>query len=134
MRDEFEARIAELEASQEEAQQVRNDAETLSGALKQAERRALVAERLLAKGAKLPSPYLGLIDGDDPEAVDAAIDAAQEQWSADLRRFAQPRTDIGAPVKAAAQVSRPTRVDEGLAERMRRGETEAFREYRAMRT
>jgi len=135
VRDEFGARIAELEASQEEARQVRNDAETLSGALRSAEKRALVAERLLARNAKLPPPYLGLIDGEDAETIDAAIQAAQEQWAADLRRFAQPRTDIGAPVRPpTGEAARATRVDDALAERMRRGETEAFREYQALRT
>jgi NADH dehydrogenase/NADH:ubiquinone oxidoreductase subunit G len=133
VRDEFEGRIAELETAGEEARQARNETATLSSALKSAEARALVAERLLAKGAKLPPPYLGLIHGDDAEAV-ASIDAAQEQWAADMRRFAQPRADIGAPIRTATgQGARPTRVDDALAERMRRGEADAFREYRAIR-
>jgi hypothetical protein len=135
VRDELEGRLAELESSQEEARQARADAETLSGALRSAEKRALISERLLAKGAKLPPPYLGLIDGDDSEAVDGAIDAAREQWLSDLRQFAQPRTDVGAPVRSpTGEAARATRVDETLAERMRRGEADAFREYRALRT
>ncbi len=134
VRDEFEGRLAELEASREEARQARSDAETLSGALRAAERRALVAERLHAKGANLPPPYLGLVDGDDAQAVDASIEAAQEQWATDLRRFARPKTDVGTPIRAGAGAPAPVaRVDEALAERMRRGEADAFREYRALR-
>jgi NADH dehydrogenase/NADH:ubiquinone oxidoreductase subunit G len=45
VRDEFEGRIAELEAAGEQAQQARGDVETLSGALRSAENRALIAER-----------------------------------------------------------------------------------------
>ena len=134
VRDEFEGRIAELETSHEEAQQARNDAETLSGALRSAEERALIAERLLAKGAGLPPPYAALVKGEDAESIDAAIDAAREQWTADMRLFAKPATDVGAPVRAnTGGATRATRVDDGLAERMRRGEAEAFREYRAIR-
>jgi len=134
VRDEFEGRITELEAAGEEAQQARNDVTTLSGALKSAENRALIAERLLAKGAGLPPPYAALVRGEDAEGIDASIDAAREQWAADLRLFAKPATDVGAPIRAnTGGPARPTRVDEALAERMRRGEAEAFREYHAMR-
>jgi hypothetical protein len=134
VRDEFGGRIAELEAAGEEAQQVRGDVETLSGALRGAEQRALIAERLLAKGAGLPPPYAALVKGEDAESIDDAIDAAREQWAADLRLFAKPAKDVGAPVRATTgAAARATRVDADLAERMRRGETEAFREYHAMR-
>jgi hypothetical protein len=134
VRDEFEGRIAELEAAGEQAQQARGDVETLSGALRSAENRALIAERLLAKGAGLPAPYAALVKGEDAETIDASIDAAREQLAADLRLFAKPATDVGAPVRVSAGgAARPTRVDEALAERMRRGEAEAFREYHAIR-
>jgi len=133
-RDEFEGRIAELEASAEAAQQARSDVETLSGALRSAERRALVAERLLARGVALPPPYAALVTGDDGESIDAAIDSARDQWAEDVRRFARPPTDVGAPIRPnTSGPARPTRVDDALAERMRQGEPEAFREYHAMR-
>jgi hypothetical protein len=134
VRDEFAGRIAELEGAQEEAQQARNEAATLSGALKSAESRALIAERLLAKGAALPPPYLALVKGDDVESIDAAIEYAKEQWAEDTRRFGRPTVDVGAPTHRPTSVAtRATRVDADLAERMRRGEAEAFREYRTMR-
>jgi len=82
----------------------------------------------------LPPPYAALVKGEDAESIDAAIDTAREQWAADLRLFAKPATDVGAPIRAnTGGAARPTRVDEALAERMRRGEAEAFREYHAMR-
>jgi hypothetical protein len=125
----------ELEGAQQEARAARGEAETLGGALREAEQRALVAERLLAKGVSLPLPYLAQIRGEDEGAVDAAIDAAREQWAADVRRFARPAVDVGSRVnpQATARNTRPALVDEALADRMRRGETEAFREYRAIR-
>jgi hypothetical protein len=134
VRDEFEGRIAVLEGAQEEAQQARNDATTLSGALKGAETRALIAERLLVKGVSLPPPYLALVKGDDEAAIDAAIDSAREQWTEDTRRFGRPTVDVGAPTRrATGAAAAATRVDADLAERMRRGDPEAFREYRTMR-
>ena len=134
VRDEYEQRIAELEAAAEDVQQERADAATLSTQLRAAEKRAVISERLLARGTTLPPAYLPGIDGEDGAAVDAAIDAAEERWASDMRKYGRPPADIGSPTQPAAAPTKPQHpVDADLAERMRRGDAGAFTEYRAMR-
>lgn len=134
VRDEFEARIAELQVARDEAQRARDEAAALSAAVRNAERRALIAECLLDRGINLPSPYLALIEGDDRDSIAASIQAVYERWEADAGRFARPQVNIGTPTRVAPQqTSPPTAVDGALAERMRRGDPEAFREYAAVR-
>ncbi len=127
VRDEYEQRIAELETNAEDGRQAR-------GELRTSQRRTLIAERLLSKGSKLPPAYLAGIDGDDDTSVDAAIQAAESQWAADIRLYGRKPADIGAPSNpTGTKPAAGPKVDADLAERMRRGDAEAFREYRAAR-
>ena len=140
VRGEYEARLAELEAAQGAGQAAVSELSRTQTELQATRTRALVAERILARrsaeGAplELPPAYLAQVDGENEETVDAAIDAAEERWATDLRLYGRRPTSIGGPSNPRGAVEpRPARVDEALAERMRRGDPEAFRQYAGLR-
>ncbi len=134
VRDDYESRIAELEATARQAQEAQDELAKLKADLQAASKRALVADRVLARGAPLPAAYLSQIDGEDEAAIDAAIEAAGEQWAADLRNYGGKVVDVGSPTNPASAKAPPSpTVDADLAERMRQGDPEAFKQYAAVR-
>jgi hypothetical protein len=134
VRDEYESRIAELETTAREAREAQGEVASLKADLQTASKRALIADRVLARGAPLPAAYLSQIDGDDEAAIDAAIEAAEDQWAADLRNYGGKATDVGSPSNpASAKAPTTPVVDADLAERMRQGDPEAFKQYAAVR-
>jgi hypothetical protein len=133
-KDEYEQRIAELEAAAGEAQQAHGELEGLQAELQAARQRALIADRVLSKGAAVPAAYLTRIDGQDEAEIDAAIEAAEEQWAADVQRYGGQVTDVGSPSNpAGAAAPGAPAVDADLAERMRQGDPEAFKQYAEIR-
>ncbi len=138
-RDEYEGRIAELEAAAQAGHDALRQLTEAKNELRAAGKRALIAERVMARGRSrgaglLPAPYLAQIEGEDEESVDAALAAAEEQWQADLRLYGRRATDVGRPTNpAGARATAAPVVDGDLAERMRRGDPEAFRQYAGIR-
>jgi hypothetical protein len=133
-KDEYEPRIAELEAAAGEAKQTHGELEGLRGELQAARKRAFIADRVLSKGTAVPAAYLARIDGEDEAEIDAAIEAAEEQWAADVDRYGAGAVSVGSPSNpAGAAAPRPPAVDEDLAERMRQGDPEAFKQYAEIR-
>jgi hypothetical protein len=140
VRDEYEGRIAELEAAREAGQGAAGELESLKTELQAARKQALIAERLQARrrdalGPPLPPAYVAQINGEDEASIEAAIIAAEAQWEADLRQYARKPVDVGRPVNpvGGGPEVRTPRVDADLAERMKRGDPEAFRQYTAIR-
>jgi hypothetical protein len=138
-RDEYEGRIAELEAAAQAGHEALRQLNDTKNELHAARKQALVTERVMARAQSrgtgpLPPPYLAQIDGEDEESVDTAIAAAEEQWQADLRLYGRKAIDVGRPTNpAGARATAVPVVDVDLAERMRRGDPEAFRQYAAVR-
>ena len=133
-REQYESRIAELETTAGEAEASRSELQSVKTQLQAARKRTLIADRVLAKGAPLPPAYLSQIDGEDEAQIEAAIEAAEEQWAADVRRYGGPMADVGSPSNPAGALAPGSpAVDADLAERMRQGDPEAFKQYSAIR-
>jgi hypothetical protein len=139
VRDEYEGRIAELEAAAQGGHEVLRVLSDTKNELHAARKQALIAQRVMAHARSrgtgpLPPPYLAQIDGEDEASVDSAIAAAEEQWQTDLRLYGRKATSVGRPTNpAGAHATAAPVVDADFAERMRRGDPEAFRQYAATR-